>query len=98
MSNQAQGGIPRIRNLVISTAGVNAQPHKFNGASTHLRIVPRINPLRIYFSQDDFDADENFILIAVDEVFSEPVEERCIFARGVGGDATTELLVIYKKG
>jgi hypothetical protein len=98
MSFQTRGGIPRIRNLTVATDGTGARPFTFEALSMHLCIRTATNPVRVYFSQADFDADENFWEISTSELLDKPIEERCVWMRGVGGPASVDLMVLHRKG
>lgn len=97
MSVQTRGGIPRVNILSVATDGTNARPFRFKGTSMHLRIAARTNAVRIFFSQDDFDTDSNYIELAAGDILSEPIEEKCVWMKGVVGASDVELMVLYRK-
>jgi len=100
MSVQTRGGIPRIfQGIQVPTTGLAPDgAWTFGGTSMRLRIRVTTFPVRIYFSQSDFDNDVDYWEIAAGTEFDAQIEERCVWMRGVGGTASADLLVLYRKG
>lgn len=99
MSFQTRGGIPRIRQLVVQTDGTNARPFRFEALSMGICLKTATNPVRLFFSQEDFDNDVNYWEHAPgDGTFDKPIEEKCVWMKGVGGPATVTLMVLHRKG
>lgn len=82
-----RGGVPQIRRETVTTTG---RKYEFTTQSQWLRITNEgANPLEIYFSQEDFDADENFCsLPATTGLFEGPYETKAVWLKSDTGDTT----------
>lgn len=69
MSTELRGYVPRIRRFVIDTGGREVRPLS---RTSRLRISNEgANIVRLYFTQEDFDADDEFIELAATTGFFE---------------------------
>lgn len=109
MAYTNRGGPPWARSLTATTAGVvsgngvasSAQaagsPFEFPAPTSWLRIAATTNPLRVYFTQGDFDADTmEYLPVAAGAVVELPAELSKVWLRGVGGTAVVDLLGVSK--
>lgn len=98
MGVQTRGGIPRVKQgLSITTSGRKVP---FEALSTHVIVRTATNPVRLFFSKADYEADVNYWEVAVGEAnkFDAPLEAREIYMKGNGGTATVDLIVFHRKG
>lgn len=92
---QQRGGIPRTRNITVGTSGQFVQ---FVQLSMWVHLKTATNPVRLFNSQADFDADANYYEVGTSEVYSVPLEDRGLWMKGVGGNAAVTLTVFHRKG
>lgn len=100
---QARGGIPRVFRATIGTSG---QKHSFPFQTFYIvaRNVGSSNALRIFFTEDDFDNDANYVTLPVPATenpngeWQGPVEAKEIWVKGVGGDGDLELVAFQRRG
>lgn len=88
------GGKPAVfRDAAVTTSG---RKHLLRAASLELRITTTGFPVRIFFLEDDFNANENYIEIPVGEVFQMALQVREVWMKGVGGNASVEMVSAMK--
>lgn len=103
MAFQERGYTARVLRLSVGTAGLEV-PFRFRetddqyvgGHSARLRVVVSAT-CRMYFTEDDFAADRNYIeLTTALNPFSEPVGDRKVWFRAPTGTVTVELLAMVR--
>lgn len=96
MGLQALGGIARVRDLSIDATGRQVA---FDALSMRIKFQ-RVagNPIRLFFTEDDFNNDVNFWEVGVGEDFDCPIEDRCVWMKGDGGVSTLTMMVLHRKG
>jgi hypothetical protein len=99
---EGRGGIPHVfRETVDHTTG---RYHRFPFTSKYVQIRVLTNPCKVYFSEDDFVADVNYILIPVPATtapygeWQGPVEAGGIWLRGSVGSSAVELVAYQRRG
>ena len=98
---QGRGGIPHIFRETIATSG---RHHVFPFISSFLVIRATVNPCNMFFSQADFDAGTNYIVVPVAAAvtpngeWSGPVEANGVWLKGSGGNSTVELVAFQRRG
>jgi hypothetical protein len=98
---QGRGGIPHIFRESVATSGWH---HSFPFTCNFVIIRATSNPCKVYFSQADFDADKNYILVPVPSAstphgeWSGPVEANGCWLKGSGGSSTVELVAFQRRG
>ena len=102
---QVRGGFPRIFTADITTGG---QLHHPKIQTSYLQIYTATNPVKVYFTQADFDADVNFVTVPVPALEDMPgwegpvelgeVRDRgpTIWLKGDGGTASVTV-VFYQR-
>lgn len=112
MAVSFRGGIPTIRRFSATTgvAPAGGQKVKLPSDICYLQIRALVNPVRLYFTEKDYLADEHYILVpvpAADAPYGEwqgPVEtvqgsaNSDLWVRGSGGASTVELVVFQRRG
>lgn len=94
-----RGGRVHVFRAIITTTG---RKHEFRFDSKYLQIRVATSPCKIYFKEEDFTNDENYVEVPISSTstpygeFQGPVETDAIWLRGVGGSSTIEL-VVYKR-
>ncbi len=99
---QTRGGIPDVfRDTIDATGRKHQVPFFFNFIVARNKGVATV---RLYFAQDDFDADANFVELigpAAASPFGEwlgPVEGDNYFLRTESGTASVEIVVFQRRG
>ena len=99
---QIRGGIPLVFRDSIDTTGRKHDPKKFVNY-----IVARnkgANVVNLFFTEDDFDADANFVELPVAAAtapygeWSGPVEAEAIWLKAVGGASAVEVVLFQRRG
>ena len=104
-----RGGVPIAQQLTITTTG---RPILLKFSTLWIKLRNQgSNVGRLYFTQDDFDGDKNFVVIPVAAAatphgeWEGPVEttqsdtgRQHLYLRGVGGDADVELVTFQRRG
>jgi len=99
---QARGGIPHVFRDTIDTTG---RKHKLPFYTSAM--VARNQgsfPVRMYFTEADFTANENFVVLPVPAATDPhgewvgPVEIENLWFRGIGGSAAIEITVFQRRG
>lgn len=98
---EGRGGIPNCQRLTVTTTG---RRYGFDFTTKYIKIRVLTAPCKMYFSQEDFDNDANYVLIpvpAADAPYGEwegPVEAQGVWLKGVGGSSTVEMVVFQRRG
>lgn len=98
-----RGGFPIVWNETVGTGGREKRTRVQIG---YLQVYTATNPVRVYFDEDDFIADQNYVSIPVPAAehpwgWEGPVElapERKIWFRGVGGNADVTAVFYQRRG
>ena len=101
MSLQARGGIPRILNFNVGTAPTALEARRqFASLTSHIVVRASTNPVRVYFSEEDFTDNVNYWEVATGEAnkLDLPIEERCAWFRAITGASDVDLLTLHRKG
>jgi len=107
-----RGGIPTVRRLAVTTGTAPAGGTKVRTPSDICYMIIRVtdNDCKVYFTQKDYEADENFVLVHVASTtypygeWRGPVETiqgsaySDIWLRGSGGASNVELVVFQRRG
>jgi hypothetical protein len=73
---QTRGGWPHVFRAEIPTTGRLHDPKKW---TSYLQVYAATNDVHLYFSQEDFDNDENYIVVEADESWEGPAEVRGVW-------------------
>ena len=102
-----RGGIPVVRRVDADTTGRKVRLPFY---LLFLKIRNKgANPARLYFTEEDYTANENYVVIPVEDQktpwgqWEGPVEtsegpRADIFVRGVGGTTTLEIVLFQRRG
>lgn len=94
----ARAGIPIVINgtALQTPASVNAAKWVSNTPTSWIRFRNKsANSIKVYFTEADFSADANAIVVPTTEILEGPFElfgDRGLYLKGVGGDSAFELL------
>ena len=93
----ARGGVPRVLNETVTTTG---RQYDFPFTCLWLMLRTASAPIRMYFKEADFDANTNYVEIAVGATYWEgPAEVNKIWLMSVGvGDAVVEIIGFQRRG
>lgn len=107
MGYEVRGGYPHVFRETIDTTG---RAHVF-GRANNTRFISKFiqfrvsgNPLRVYFTEADYTADENYILVPVSPPntsnvgWEGPLEVNQVWLKAVGGDSALELVAYQRRG
>lgn len=92
---ETRGGQPHIFRDTITTTG---RTHAIKSVSKWICIRVATNPCRLFFTEDDFDNDANYIEVPVASTstpygqWSGPIGTNQIWLKGVGGDSDIEFV------
>ena len=89
-----RGGIPHIFRANI--AHPTGRYHKFPATSNYLKLRTGLTQVKMYFSEKDFNDDENYI--GPSNAWEGPVEANGIWLKGDAGAAEVELVVFLRRG
>lgn len=103
---QTRGGIPIVRREAITVAGRKVRLPVW---IQHLKVRTADYPVKLYFSEEDFDSDINYVLIpvpAAETPYGEwegPVETAAdkytdLWFDAVGGTANIEMVAFQRRG
>ena len=95
-----RGGVPHVFTASIDTTG---RKHDFKQFSKFLQVTTITFPLRLYFSEEDFTANANYIPvpIAADTNpwgWEGPAEVSEVWLKGIGGTAVVTLVAFLRRG
>ena len=97
---ESRGGWPHIFRESITTTG---RKHQFPFICKHLTMRAVTYPCRVYFTEADFTANVNYILVPVAAAetphgqWSGPVEAHTVWLKGLGGTAVLELVAFQRR-
>lgn len=87
-----RGGIPRVYRMTIDETGVGWD---FQFTTNWLKIRASTNPVRMYFTEDDYDNDEAYVLVPEgDRGWEGPAEADKVWLRCPVGGSTSEVEMI----
>jgi len=82
MSTVSVRGKSRPDILRITALDTTGRSRLIRGISHHLEVREvTANPVRIFFSEEDFDADENYVQIAVGETWQAPISAKALWLK-----------------
>jgi hypothetical protein len=98
-----RGGTPHVfrDSAVNNTSG---RDHALPFWCLYLIIRVTGNPCKLYFTQADFDADANYVLVPIAAAttphgeWAGPVEAEKVWLRGSGGNSGVELVAFQRRG
>lgn len=98
-AGQQRGGFPEVRRYEVPAAGGRFELRAY---CTYLRITTDA-ALRVYFTEEDFDGDRNYVVVsppaaATPHAFEGPYEVQRLWMRGDGGTANVELVTAQRRG
>lgn len=100
MTVQQRGGFPLVRDISVDVSGnlngSTIQKYEMPVTTTWLEITPTDDGVYVYFSQDDFDQDNNPLAIPAGSPRAAPMEVRQLWFRAFSGTAAVNLLMIQK--
>jgi hypothetical protein len=83
----------------ITTSGYGTPGHRFPAVSKHVQIRNSgANVLRVYFLEEDYTADANYLEVAATSFWEGPAELERIWLRSVTGDAAIEIVSFCRRG
>ena len=97
---EIRGGVPFIRNITFDTTGRRLP---FNGTSKWLSLRAASFPCRAYFTEDDFNADQNYISVPVASTttpygeWKGPLEAEQVWIKGIGGSSVVEVVALLRR-
>jgi hypothetical protein len=92
---ETRGGYPHVFRETITTGG---RSHRLPFIIKYLKIKAKTNPLRLYFTEDAYTADANYVEVTVADGWEGPVEIGQLWFKGVGGDSDIELVAFQRRG
>ena len=99
---EIRGGVPKVfREDITHTTGYY---HHIPFMTKYLQIRVLVNPCKVYFSQADFDNDQDYVLIPVPSAATPNgewqgiVEAKEVWLKGVTGTSTVELVAYQRRG
>lgn len=99
---ETRGGAPHVfRETIDNTTG---RMHQFPFVSKYLKVRVSSNPCKLYFTEADFTADANYVLVPVAGTstpygeWDGPVEASKIWLKGSGGSSAIELVAFQRRG
>jgi len=98
---EIRGGVPRVRRETVDTTG---RGYRLPFWCKYLIIRATSNPCRMYFTEDDWTNDVNYVLVPVAAAatphgeWQGPVEAQEVWLRGEGGSSNVELVVFQRRG
>lgn len=89
-----RGGVPHVWRATVTVGGV---VHQLHARCFYLQLKTVTNPVKLYFTQEDFDNDEHYIAVAIASAtephgFAGPVTADRVWLKGNGGSAAVELV------
>jgi len=98
---ETRGGHPHVFRESIDTTG---RGHAFTFTSKYLKISAATNPCRMYFTEADFTANANYVVVPVAAAatphgeWEGPIEASQIWLKGDGGTSAVELVAFQRRG
>lgn len=99
---EGRGGHPHIFSATVDNS--DGRHHRFGFTSKYLIIRASTNPCKVYFSEADFTADENFITVPIAAAATPngewrgPFEANQIWMKGSGGNSGVQLVAFQRRG
>ncbi len=100
---QTRGGIPRVfRDSIDTTGRDHSLP--FTSSFVIARNRGTTDIVRMYFLEDDFDNDENYVELTIPSAatpygeWSGPVEAQKLWFRAAAGSEPVEVVVFQRRG
>jgi hypothetical protein len=78
--------------------------HAFPFVSKYLKVRAATNPCKLYFSEADWIADANYVVVPVagtstpNGEWEGPVEASAVWLKGSGGSSAIELVAFQRRG
>lgn len=98
---ETRGGVPHVWRASVTTTG---QKHILPSVCKALVIRAATNPCRLFFTQADFDANENYVVVPIAAAatphgeWTGPVEANAVWLKGDGGTSSVELVTFQRRG
>lgn len=98
---EGRGGYPHVFRATIDTTG---RGHRFPFTSKYLKIRVATNPCKMYFTEADFTADANYVVVPVAAAatphgeWEGPLEASQVWLKGDGGNSAVELVAFQRRG
>jgi hypothetical protein len=96
---ETRGGYPHI---LRETFTITGRSHSLRGFSKWICIRASTNPCKVYFKEEDFDNDTNYIGVPVPSAstpygeWKGPIETNTIWIKGDGGSSDVEFIAIMR--
>lgn len=103
---QTRSGFPRVFKADITTSGIVYHPKM---QISYLQVYAVTNPLKVYFTEEDFDNDENYVSVPVAAAatpwgWEGPVElgydgaTPALWLKGDGGTSSVTIVFYQRRG
>jgi hypothetical protein len=98
---ESRGGAPHVFRDTIDTSG---RVHAFPFVSKYLKVRAATNPCKLYFTEADFTADANYVVVPVagtstpNGEWEGPVEATRVWVKGSSGNSAIELVAFQRRG
>ena len=97
---EGRGGFPHVFRDTIATSG---RKHSFPFMSKYLQIRVATNACKMYFTEADYTADTNYILVAVPTAaephgWQGPVEANTVWLKAITAGSAVELVAYQRRG
>lgn len=97
---EVRGGIPHVFRADIDTTG---RKHDIKQFTKGLQVFAVTNPVKVYFTEADFNADQNYVLVPVAAAatpwgWEGPAEVTEVWLKGSGGTSTVTLVAYLRRG
>jgi len=99
---EIRGGFPHVRRLSADNSAGLAHPLPFTSKYLIIRVATA--PCKVYFKEEDFTADANYILVPIAATttphgeWKGPVEAEKLWFKGSGGTSAIELVAFQRRG
>lgn len=92
-----RGGIPRVL-ADAATVPVTLEKWEFPMVSNRIMVSVITNDVRLYFTQEDADADRNYHTVAAGGSIDWPAELGAIWTKAQSGAAAMDLIIFMVRG
>lgn len=92
-----RGGIPKVITQATGNVPTTLQKWEFPMVANRMILTAGSNAIRLYFSQEDADADSGYYAIASGETIDWPAEVGAIWTRAQTGAADMTLVVFMAR-
>ena len=91
-------GIPLVRNLTATTAGVGVLGYRLTPAVSSRILLQNegLNVIRVYFSAADYTTDTNYVAVAAGGGMDLPAQVDALWWRSVVGDSAFTFVAILR--